>query len=262
MISPMNNFEVRAVIALASIIFLLIFAAPMLHRIINLGNICGFGVSLIILLYCIFYNRISLFVRHISENKTGKAIVIAVNVVIIITLITAFLITFFIVKAANDKPESKNTTLIILGCKVKDGQPSQMLKRRLNTAYDYLIENPDVKVIVSGGKGTDEIISEAQCMHDYLTKKGISENRIITESASTSTRENLEFSKKLIAEYELPQNITIVTDGYHQLRAEMIAKNYGYKSISNLSAPTALWLLPTYYVRELFGVTHQFITGG
>ena len=101
------------------------------------------------------------------------------------------LITFFIVKAANDKPESKNTTLIILGCKVKDGQPSQMLKRRLDTAYDYLIENPDVKVIVSGGKGTDEIISEAQCMHDYLTKKGISENRIIIESASTSTRENI-----------------------------------------------------------------------
>ena len=62
-----------------------------------------------------------------------------------------------------------------------------MLKHRLDAAYDYLTEHPDVPVIVCGGQGPDESISEAQCMYEYLTKKGIAAERITQEDRSTST---------------------------------------------------------------------------
>ncbi|MBE6861050.1 MAG: YdcF family protein [Ruminococcus sp.] len=262
MIFNLNNFGVRAFIALASIIFLFIFIIPMLHRIINLGNIFGSIVSASVLIYIVFYSKFTALIENIKATQTGCILINFVNICIASALIISVIITFFMVKTANDTPENNYTTLVVLGCKVKNGEPSLMLQRRLDTAYTYLNDNPDAKVIVSGGKGTDEIISEAECMTNYLLSKGISSDRIYMESASTSTNENLAFSKKLIDENHLSPKITIVTDGFHQLRAELIAKKQGYKDIKNLSASTALWLLPTYYVRELFGVTYQFTIGG
>lgn len=97
-------------------------------------------------------------------------------------------------------------------------------------------------------------------MRDCLVDKGISPERIIMEDKSASTRENLEFSKKIIEQRGLDEHITIVTDSYHQLRAEMIAGELGMTA-SNISAPTAAWLIPTYWVREWFGTVHQFLFG-
>jgi uncharacterized SAM-binding protein YcdF (DUF218 family) len=162
------------------------------------------------------------------------------------------------VKASHDNPDGRATTVVVLGCKVKDGRPSLMLRRRLDAAYEYLSENEDVTAIVSGGKGDDELISEAQCMSEYLISKGISPERIIMEDKSESTYENLKFSQSIINERGLEEHITIVSDGYHQLRAELIADSLGIEAY-NISAPTSWWLVPTYWVREWFGVIYQVI---
>lgn len=58
--------------------------------------------------------------------------------------------------------------LIVLGAQMKTGGPSKALQYRLDEACRYLDENPGIKVIVSGGQGTDEPVSEAQGMYDYL----------------------------------------------------------------------------------------------
>lgn len=65
---------------------------------------------------------------------------------------------------------------------------------------------------------------------------------------------------KIIKEKSLNEKITIVSDGYHQLRAEMIANDLGIEAY-NISAPTSVWLIPTYVVREWFGLAYQFVFG-
>lgn len=162
-------------------------------------------------------------------------------------------------KAMNDHPENGNTTLIVLGCQVRDGRPSLMLKKRLDAAYGFLSEHEETVVIVSGGKGSDELISEALCMKNYLVSKGISADRIYMEEKSSDTKENLKFSKELIEREGLCTDITIVTDGYHQLRAEILAKKIGMNA-KNISAPTSWWLIPTYWVREWFGIAYYGIS--
>ena len=157
-----------------------------------------------------------------------------------------------------DRPKNTDTTVVVLGCKVKNGAPSLMLGRRLNAAYEYLTEEPDVKVIVSGGKGDDEIISEAQCMRDYLVDRGIAPERIYMEDKSTDTDENLRFSQDIIRREGLPEHITIVTDGFHQLRSDMKAEKLGMRAY-NISAHTPWWLVPTYWVREWFGIIYYII---
>lgn len=118
---------------------------------------------------------------------------------------------------------------IVLGAKVKPGGvPSLSLKNRLDVAASYLTEHPNVTVIVSGGQGKDEDRTEASVMRDYLLERGIAQARIITEEQSTSTYENLLFSKKL-----LPPDtaaITIISNDFHLRRASFLAAELGLQS--------------------------------
>ena len=65
-------------------------------------------------------------------------------------------------------------------------------------------------------------------MKEYLIKRGISESRIITESRSENTYENIKFSFEILEEMGLSdKNISVVTDAFHQCRASLIAKRQG-----------------------------------
>ena len=92
----------------------------------------------------------------------------------------------------------QNTTAVVLGCSVKGTKPSRILEERIDAAYDYLSVNKDAVCILSGGRGPGEDITEAQCMYEVLTKRGISENRLILEERSTTTEENLKYTGEIL----------------------------------------------------------------
>ncbi len=120
------------------------------------------------------------------------------------------------------------TYMIVLGAKVKPGGiPSLSLKNRLEEAVKYLKKYPRVKVIVSGGKGEDEDRTEASVMLKYLQDNGIDTNRIIVEDQSTSTYENLLFSKELLPKET--KKITIVSNDFHLKRAKYLAESLGFE---------------------------------
>ena len=148
--------------------------------------------------------------------------------------------------------------LIVLGCGVNGDRPSLMLTERLDAAYDYLNTHEEVVCILSGGQGKGENISEAECMYRYLTEKGIARDRLYKEDRSTSTRENLLYSKKIIEEKNLDPQVIIVTNEFHEYRASVIAEHTGIKP-SAVCGKTAWWLLPTYYLRELYGIVFEWI---
>lgn len=112
--------------------------------------------------------------------------------------------------------------VIVLGAKVKQGGVlSLSLKSRLEEAVTYLNQYPHVKVIVSGGQGTDEDRTEASAMFTYLEDNGIEAERILMEEQSTSTYENLLFSKELLPAGT--KQITIVSNDFHLQRAKYLA---------------------------------------
>ena len=145
--------------------------------------------------------------------------------------------------------------MIILGARVKKDGLSKTLKRRLDAALPTLSENSSLIVIVSGGQGADEPISEAEAMASYLIEKGISGNRIIKEAKSIDTYENLLLSRKLITsdtEIEIP--VWVVTSNYHQYRAQQLSKQLHYKPYG-IPCSTPLKDLPLYFIREIMAVT-------
>ena len=148
-----------------------------------------------------------------------------------------------------NRPPKQPNTVIVLGCKVKGTTPSLMLRRRLEAAATYLSEHETAFCIVSGGQGPGESISEAQAMQTYLTAHGIAADRILLEDQSTDTAENIANSKAILEQQGLPLQVTLITDGFHQYRAHLLAEQNGLEAWS-VSGATRPILVPTYWVRE------------
>lgn len=148
-------------------------------------------------------------------------------------------------------PESVDC-IIVLGAKVNGERPSLALENRINAAYEYLIQNKDTLCIASGGRGDDEMISEAECISRELISRGIDESRIICEGRSTSTSENLKFSAELIDSTD--KSVAVVTSNFHVFRSKALARKCGIKNIYGISADLPSILLPHYLVREFISV--------
>lgn len=229
------------------IISFIIFLLPFLLKgILNIGNIAGMIVSLVCFLI-IFFNKP---LHHLIFSK-----IILSFIIILLAIISTC--SYKILTNMNILPQEE-TTVVVLGCRVKNKKPSLALKERLDKTYQYLNENPKLQCILSGGQGANEEISEAKCMYQYLVSKGIDPHRLYQEDKSTSTRENILFSYQLIKKENLPKAITIITNEFHEYRAQTIARRLNIKSYA-ISAHTAWWLFPTYFVREIFGIVYEFI---
>lgn len=155
-----------------------------------------------------------------------------------------------VVSGMNAQPPEGLDYLIVLGARVEeDGQPSKALQRRISAAAEYLSANPETTVIASGGKGTDEVISEAECIRNGLTALGIDEGRILLEDRSTTTSENMEFSMNLM-EFGAETTVGVVTNNYHVFRALKLAEHAGMKDVCGLAADYAGPTLLHYMMRE------------
>lgn len=130
--------------------------------------------------------------------------------------------------------------MVVFGCKVEDWGPSTLLQDRLDTALDYWKENPDILVVVTGGKGKDEPVSEAQSMYDYLTANGVEGEKILMEDRSRNTWQNVNYTLDLLEEkgIESTDNVVAVSSGFHLLRIEMLWERAGGGELAGtLAAP-------------------------
>ena len=155
---------------------------------------------------------------------------------------------------AYDHIQGEPRLMVILGCQVKPWGPSVLLQDRLDTALDYWREHPELPIVVSGGQGSDEPISEAQCMYDYLTEQGVPGEQIWREAHSRNTFQNFKETARLLEERGMePEEtrILVVSNGFHLTRARMLADRNGFAHVSTLAAPSSdLPARVNSYVRE------------
>lgn len=236
-----------------------IFFLPFLNRrILNIGNLTGFLVFLFFILYGVFFSNINhSFIFMLKKGGFLRSLILSSFCIFFLLFILFLSLSFQIYQGFSKRP-MKNSTAVVLGCKVYGKNPSLMLRERLDAAYSYLIENPDTHCILSGGQGKGEDISEAEAMFVYLTSKGIASDRLFLENLSTNTRENLRFSKKIIEDKGLNPSIAIVTNEFHEYRAGKIAGDLGLE-FGAVSGKTAWWLFPTFFVRELYSILYEWV---
>ena len=248
----------RMILVAVGVCSLPLFLIPLSLSVgVNIGNATGIAVALLLIVYGLFFRTINKGIHNWLHHKVLRYFVYLAGLVASTILVLVIVLTSLMVRAMTNEPKG-HETLVILGCRVYGERPSLSLQERLEAALEYLEEHPQAYCVVSGGQGDGENISEAECMYRYLTDRGINGARIYKEDESTTTRENLEYSLAIIEENGLPKEIAIVTSEYHQYRASLVAKELGLTHTA-VCGKTAKWLLPTFYIRELYGILYQWV---
>ena len=152
--------------------------------------------------------------------------------------------------------------VIVLGAAVYGETPSISVRHRCDRASEHLASHPDAAAVVSGGQGEGENISEAEAMRRYLIDKGVAQSRILMEDRSTSTWENLTFSKQIIEESGGdPSRVAVVSSAYHLYRARRMAAALGMAADGLASSDGYPVYMAGMYIREALAVWKLWVWG-
>ena len=233
-----------------------------------------FGAAVLVngiaLLFFINYNAgifltilvgIALFLYGIFFAFLNKLLPKWLKIAILAVVVLAVLfVSFLHIKGNIDNVIYKEDVLIVLGASIDKDTPSVALKERLNVAVEYHKKNPEARIVVSGGQGPQETITEAAAMETYLISKGVPQDIIIKEETSTSTYENFSNSKAILdAAFEKPYSVAFVTNDYHIYRAESVAKLVGIESVTHIHSSTKWYMILQGTLRECLAVVKYWM---
>ncbi|MEG1593500.1 MAG: YdcF family protein [Oscillibacter sp.] len=201
--------------------------------------------------------------RWAEKSRTGKTC----QRIFLVSL-AALLLSFFsvegllMVRGGEDRSALPAEAVIVLGAGVNGETPSLTLQTRIDAAAEYLRRHPDIPAVLSGGQGPGEAITEAEAMRRGLTAAGIGDERLILETASTSTAENFAYSKALLEQAGVDPStavIAVVSNDFHSLRAGVIARRAGLNTLSVSAKLPWWWLSANYYIREYFALVKTIV---
>lgn len=222
------------------------FMAPLVMGILHIGMVYPaalLALAAAMLLRPRWFRRLPRWLRCTGGALLGAGLALLAAVLVMMAV------------QAGHRPTEGDCTVIVLGCQVSaNGEPTVMLRDRIDAAYRYLSEHPESRCVASGGQNDNEPISEASCIRNTLVARGIHPDRIYLEDRSRSTEENLTFSAELIRKEGLPTRVAIASDNFHQLRAAVWARRGGLDPWS-IGCVTWWPLSPGYWAREAAAVT-------
>ncbi|MFI9318248.1 YdcF family protein [Kitasatospora aureofaciens] len=148
--------------------------------------------------------------------------------------------------------------VVVLGAGLADGSTvppllASRLQKALTLYRRQAAQGRPPTLVVSGGKGSDERVPEAEAMADYLVTRGVPGAHILQERASTNTGENVAFSRELMERIRPGYRCAIVTNDFHSLRAGILARRAGVPGEAH-GAPTAAYYRPSATLREFVAV--------
>ena len=219
-------------------------------------------VCLCVMAVLLFYN-----VADWLQKKYPKQVKVVRRIFTVCLCVGLLLVAVpevFILRGSLGAPDKSCDYVVVLGCHVRPNGPSLTLLDRINAAYDYLTEHPDVIAVVSGGQGFDEPMSEAQCIYEHLVERGIDPDRVWIEDKATSTWENLNFSLDMIQERTgtRPDTLGIISSEYHLFRAGLQAKDCGVVPVRIPAVTSVISQRVNHFMREVAGVWYYLILGG
>lgn len=211
----------------------------------NIGILMTIFLGAVIIVTALFFEKMLPWLKVLLVSGIGIAVICC---------------SFLIIYGKTDNVTYKEDAVIVLGAAVHGKTPSLTLKRRLDTAVKYYNQNPEVIIVVSGGKGPQEDITEAEAMKQYLIKKGVVQDNIIKEESATSTYENFLFSKMILDKrFESEYSVVFITNEYHILRAGACAKQTGIDNVTHAHSNTNLSYIIAGSLRECLAVVKYLV---
>ena len=148
-------------------------------------------------------------------------------------------------------PRYNQDFIIVLGAGLLNGTTvSPLLAKRINKAISFYeaqfkAKKTAPRLLMSGGQGSDEKLPEAVAMKEYAVAQGVPEGEILVETNSTTTYENMKFSKEIMDSLK-PNGYKVIFSGLYADQAQLKADGIG--------APTAFYYLPNAFLREFVAI--------
>lgn len=243
------------ILTATGIVFTLYGLLLLLVSNITMGLIMTISLGLFILFCGIFYKKI----KEKTKNGIYKYIKILVLTLICVEILFA---SFLGVYSVFDNAEFDEDVCLVLGAGLIGENITWPLKLRLDKAIEYHEKNPESLIVVSGGKGQGETVTEALAMEKYLLQHNIDKNKIIKEEKATSTKENMLFSKEILdnrlkSEYD----IVVITNNFHIFRGVALAKDAGFTEVRHLHAGLKWYNVIPCYLRETLALIKMWVLG-
>lgn len=237
-----------------------------------------FAALLLFLVYGRWY-----YSRNMERIPRWVPVSVVTTCVAGVVALAVLCVLVFLGAASSDK---KNLDyVIVLGARVKEHTVSNSLKKRLDKAIEYAEENPDTILVLSGGRGPGEDVSEAEVMRQYLEYNGVRPEQLLIEDRSVSTVENIAYSKVVIEEHrnrdkkelvpltrrttsvpyaiapDKPLEIGVLTSNFHIYRARLTAEKWGLENVYGISADSDPVLFIHLCVRECASIVKDRLMG-
>ena len=276
----------KEVTDMASLFGILAIFCLVYYGVIIFYSGAGTSLSVIWLIFAAVFAAIGVLVHFYRLFRHKIPLRLEVSVITIFLAVITIFLSVEVAMGFNFFSLKKQSTdyVIVLGYQVQDGEVSKTLEHRLDKAYEYAKVHPNTVFILSGGKNGGEELSEAEVMYDYLKKRGVPEYQMIKEEQSSSTYENLVYSKMIIDEREKNRRgwikdlmsrsgylsppdeevtirVGIVTSNFHVLRAKRIAKHVGIQHVSGIAAKSDPVLFLHLCVRECLAILKDKFVG-
>lgn len=217
----------------------------------NVGIVLTFALGVVFLVYGLLFKTVNRFVPKIIIYVFAVGIVSA-----------AVLGSFLFIYGNLDSVKYDEDAIVVLGSGIRGEKPTKNLIRRLERAIDYYNKNPNAVIVVSGGQGLQEDITEALAMERYLLRRGVLKDKIIKEEKATSTYENFVFTKQILDSYfDGEYSVVFVTNDYHVYRAKGLAKIAGFDDAASLHCSTPWYLVVPSFLRECLAVVKLWVFG-
>ncbi len=222
---------------------------------LNLGVILVAAFGAFALCIGVFYRKI--------KKLTAKGFLKVCRIVFVLSLCAELaLVSFIAIYGLVDNVNYSEDAVIVLGAGIRGDKVTLPLKMRLDKAIEYSSKNPKALIVVTGGQGFQETVTEAYAMEKYLVENGVDKNKIIREEKATSTAENMKFSKEILDGYFADDySIAVITNNFHIFRGAAIAKRTGFDSVSHMHAGLQWYNLLPCFLRESLAVIKMLILG-
>ncbi len=239
---------IRLIFAAISIMLLCESVVLVLTTKINIGLAFVYLLTLISILYTLFFDTINDF----CSGGIGR-----VFAILFCSGMVIYLLLFTIVALLNGPPVTgEEKAVIILGAGLNKEEVSETLRHRLDGAIDFYNKHDGVTLCVTGFKGRFDIIPEAVAMQRYLINNGIPQTDILVDPNSPDTYTNIENAMQLFNENDInvDNGVVVVTNRFHCYRAVSYAKKQGIENVTAIPTSIPISMVHSAYSREVFAL--------
>jgi len=184
--------------------------------------------------------------------KAGRAFSILLIVSVSLVLAWIFLIGRIIYCSGIDDSQRADA-IVVMGASQWNGKPSPVFRARLDHALELYLSGFSDRIVLTGGVGAGEIISEAVSGRNYLSDKGVRSEHMFLEEKGRTSKESLDGTAKISTDKDI-RSIILVSDGFHMMRIRKMTGDLGIISfvspVKNSPINDDALTLFKFYIRE------------